>query len=107
MARYLFEASYTADGLRGLMQEGGKARRQAVEAMATSLGGRLEEMFFAFGDTDAFVICELPDDEAAAAAAMRVSASGTASVRTTKLLAPEQIDEAIGRQLTYQAPGEG
>lgn len=107
MGKYLFASTYTSEGLRGLMQEGGKARRRAVEQMASSLGGTLDEMYFAFGDTDVVVICELPDDEAAAAAAMRVSASGVGSVRTTKLLTPEQIDEAIGRQLTYQAPGQG
>ena len=75
-----------------------------MEQLATSVGGHLETLFFAFGDTDVFCICDLPDDEAAAAVAMKVSSSGAARVSTVKLLTPEQIDEAIGRQLTYQAP---
>jgi uncharacterized protein with GYD domain len=77
-----------------------------VEELATSLGGHLESIFFAFGETDAFVTMELPDDEAAAAAAMRVSAAGGATVRTVKLLTPEQIDTAIERELSYAIPGD-
>jgi uncharacterized protein with GYD domain len=107
MPHYLFLSSYTREGLEGLLADGGTGRRKAIEQLATSLGGHLESLFFAFGDTDVFGIVDLPDDEAAAAAAMKVNASGAATVRTTKLLTPEQVDEAVGRQLSYSAPGAG
>lgn len=105
MPRYLWKANYTLEGLRGVMNEGGTGRRKAIETLATSLGGHLESMYYAFGDTDVYVIGEMPDDEAAAAVSLRVSASGGATVETVKLLDPEQIDEAIDRELEYRAPG--
>lgn len=105
MSHYLFESNYTAEGLSGLMKDGGTGRRKAIEELCTSVGGHLETMHFAFGDTDVFVMADLPDDEAAASVALKVSASGKATVRTVKLLTVEQIDEAVGRKLAYRAPG--
>lgn len=103
--RFLFKANYTLDGLQGLMKEGGTGRKKAVETLATSLGGHLVSIDYAFGDTDTYVICELPDDQAAAAASLRITATGMATVSTVRLLDPTQIDEAVDRQLEYRAPG--
>jgi uncharacterized protein with GYD domain len=105
MPKYLFEVSYTREGLAGVLKEGGTRRREAVEQAAGTLGGQLESFYFAFGDRDAFVIQDLPDDEAAAAAAMTVNASGAAVVKTTVLLTPEQVDEAAKRTVEYRPPG--
>jgi uncharacterized protein with GYD domain len=69
------------------------------------LGGQLESFYFGFGDRDAYVILDVPDDEAAAAVAMTVNAAGGATVRTTVLLTPEQVDEAAKRSVDYRAPG--
>lgn len=105
MPKYLFEASYTAEGLRGLKDAGGSTRAKAVNDMVTGLGGTLESFHFAFGDVDAYVVVDLPDDEAAAAAAFTVSASPTTKVRTTKLLTLEEADEALERSVNYRPPG--
>jgi uncharacterized protein with GYD domain len=105
MPRYMLLAEYTFEGLQGLLKEGGTGRRKAVETLVSSLGGHLETMHYAFGETDVFVTCELPDDEAAAAASLRVAASGMANTRVVKLLDPSQIDAAVDRQLEYRAPG--
>lgn len=105
MAKYLLRVSYTADGAKGLMQEGGSKRRSMAEKLAESLGGRVESFYFAFGDTDAYVIAEVPDISSAAAIALTVSASGAASIRTTVLMTPEQIDEAARKSPQYTAPG--
>lgn len=105
MPRYLLQANYTLEGLQGLLKEGGTGRKKSIETLTSSLGGQLLSIDYAFGDTDVFVMCELPDDEAAAAASLRVTASGMATVRTVKLLAPEQVDAAIDRKLEYRAPG--
>ena len=56
MPKYLTVASYTAQGAKGLLKEGGTARRAAVEELMKNLGGRLEAFYFAFGDNDAYVI---------------------------------------------------
>jgi uncharacterized protein with GYD domain len=105
MPKFLVEASYTREGLAGVMEKGGGSRRDAVAEMASGLGGNVECFYFGFGDNDAFVIVDLPDNEAAAAVAMAVGASGGASTRTTVLLTPEQVDEAAERSVNYRPPG--
>lgn len=105
MPKYLVEAKYTHEGLQGLLKDGGTGRRKAVEELCTSLHGHLDSIHYAFGDTDAYVIIDMPDDEAVAAAMLRVTASGAVTTKTTKLLTVEQVDEAIGRELAYRAPG--
>ena len=105
MPRYLFAASYTLDGVRGVQSGGGTARRDAVAATAESVGGRLESFDFAFGDRDAYVIAEAPDNAAAAAIALVVNGSGGATVQTTVLLSPEEIDDAAKRSVSYTPPG--
>lgn len=105
MPRYLVMADYTSEGMKGVLSKGGTARRDAVEKMATDLGGRLESFYFAFGDHDAFVVVELPDNTAAAAVGMAVSASGMAAATTTVLLTPEEVDKASSASVDYVAPG--
>jgi len=58
-----------------------------------------------FGDHDAYVIAELPDNEAAAAVALTVNASGGATTKTIVLLTPEEVDAAAQRSVAYRAPG--
>lgn len=105
MPKYLFEATYAPEGVRGLKEAGPSSRAKAVEDMATGLGGSLESFHFAFGDVDAYVIVDLPDDEAAAAAAFTVGATPSTKVRTVKLLTLDEADAAIGRSVSYRPPG--
>lgn len=105
MPRYLFRANYTLEGLQGLMKEGGTGRKKAIETLTSSLGGHLVSLDYAFGADDVYAICELPDDESAAAASLRITASGAVTTETIKLLSPEQIDSAIDRELVYRKPG--
>jgi len=105
MAKYLFAASYTKQGVEGIRAKGGQARADAIRSLAEGLGGTMETFYFAFGDVDAFVIVDLPDDETAAAVALAVGASGAAGVRTTKLLTPAQVDAAAGKTVDYRPPG--
>jgi uncharacterized protein with GYD domain len=105
MPKYLFEASYTPEGVRGIKDAGAASRAKAVSDMATALGGSLESFHFAFGDVDAYVVVDLPDDEAAAAAAFTVGASTLTTLKTVKLLTLEEADAAIGRSVSYRPPG--
>jgi uncharacterized protein with GYD domain len=105
MARYLLKASYTLDGVKGVVKDGGSARRDSVAKMTGALGGKLETFYFAFGDTDAYVIVELPDNKAAAAVAMAVNAAGGAQVETVVLLTPEEVDQAAKTAVDYRPPG--
>ena len=105
MARFLFEASYTQDGIKGIQSAGGSSRRDAIERVAESVGGRLESFHFAFGDNDAYVIADLPDNESATAVALAAGAAGGAMVRTVVLLTPEEVDAAAKRSVDYRPPG--
>ena len=105
MPKYLFEASYTTQGVEGVRSKGGVDRRDAVADTVKGVGGSLECFYFAFGENDAMVIVDLPDDEAAAAVALIVNAAGGATVKTTVLLTPEQVDEAAKRAVSYRPPG--
>jgi uncharacterized protein with GYD domain len=105
MAKFLFEVSYTLEGIQGVRNAGGSKRRDAVAQFAASAGGRLEAFYFAFGDRDAFAIVELPDSESATAVALTVNASGGATMRTVVLLTPEEVDAAAERSIDYLAPG--
>lgn len=105
MAKYLIVASYTSPGVKGVIAKGGTARREAVEKMVADIGGHLESFYFAFGEGDAFVTVDLPDNVSAAALGLAVGASGMATTRTTVLLTPEEIDRAAATQVNYAPPG--
>ena len=105
MPKYLFEASYTQEGAKGLIKGGGSKRRAAIEAMAKELGGKVEAFYFAYGDTDALVIIDLPDSVSATAVSLNVGASGAARVKTTVLITPEEVDQAVKKTVHYRAPG--
>ena len=76
-----------------------------MSAAIESVGGSLESFHFGFGDHDAYVIADVPDNESAAALAISVNAAGGAVVRTTVLLTPEEVDAAAQRSVGYRAPG--
>src|SRR4051812_50114478 len=107
MSKFLFKASYTVEGVKGLRRAGGSSRRDAVAKAVESVGGQLERFYFAFGDHDAFVIADLPDNQSAAAVALAVSAAAGASVRTVVLLTAEELDTAVKRSIDYAPPAEG
>jgi uncharacterized protein with GYD domain len=105
MPKYLWKASYTPEGVAGVAKEGGSGRVDAVKAATESAGGTLETFYFAFGGADAYVIADLPDNEAAIAVALAVNQSGRASVETIVLLTPEQVDAARGRSVNFRPAG--
>jgi uncharacterized protein with GYD domain len=104
MAKYLFQASYTPDGVIGLMQDTAAGRRNAVRAAVKSVGGKLESLYFSFGSDDVILIADLPDNIAAARLAIAVAASGLVSMMTTPLLTVEEMDKALSKGAKYQAP---
>jgi uncharacterized protein with GYD domain len=106
MPKYLVEANYVGEGLKGLLKEGGSSRRAAVEKLFASVGGKVEAFYFAFGKTDLFVIAELPDNVSAAALSLTVSAAGAVTSRVTVLLTPEEIDAAARKSPQYRPPGQ-
>jgi uncharacterized protein with GYD domain len=106
MASYLIIGSYSSEGAKGVMKNGGTARADAVKKSVKSLGGKVQSFHFAFGADDVFVIADLPDNIAAAALGLAVSATGLVGVKTVVLLTPAEIDEAAKRQVSYSPPGK-
>jgi len=105
MPKYLITASYTSDGVKGLLKDGGSGRRAAVQKMTESVGGKLDAFYFAFGGHDAIIICDLPDAATAAAVSLSVNASGAVRLSTTPLITAEEMDAATKKSVGYRAPG--
>jgi uncharacterized protein with GYD domain len=105
MPKYLTMVSYTPEGIKGLVKEGGTARRAAVQKMLENLGGRLEGFYFAFGENDAYVISEGPDNATAAAISLAIT-TGAIRTKTIVLLTPEEVDQAVRIRVDYQPAGK-
>ena len=105
MPKYLIAANYQGDAMKGLLKDGGTGRRRAVDEMLTSVGGKVESFYYAFGDTDAYVVVDVPDNVTAAAVALTVGASGAIKLKTTVLMTPEEVDQAAKKSPSYRAPG--
>jgi uncharacterized protein with GYD domain len=106
MTKYLWQASYTADGVKGVLKEGGSGRRDAVEKLIADLGGTLEAFYFAFGEDDVYIISELPDNTTAAAISLAVGSTGAVRIKTSVLLTPDEVDRAVHTTVGYRAPGK-
>jgi uncharacterized protein with GYD domain len=105
MPKFLWMASYTADGVKGVLKDGGTGRRAVVERMTEDLGGKVEAFYFAFGGDDVYVIADLPDTTTAAAISLTINAQGAVQLKTVELLTPEEVDEATKKSVDYRPPG--
>jgi uncharacterized protein with GYD domain len=105
MPKYLVEGRYTSDGAKGLAREGGSRRRADIAKTVESAGGKLEAVYFAFGDADFYIIFELPDNVSAAAVSLAANQSGFVASKTVVLLTPDEMDQAIKKTVAYLPPG--
>ncbi len=105
MPKFLIEASYRVDGVKGVMKDGGSGRRSAAQKAVESVGGKLEAFYFTFGDHDAILIADVPDVTAIMALSLAVNGSGAVKARTTPLISVEEVDAAVKKTVGYRAPG--
>mgnify|MGYP001606206365 CR=1 FL=1 len=105
MPTFLWRASYTAEGSKGLMKDGGSKRRDFIQQMVTKAGGKLHAFYFAIGDADVYGITEFPDMATAVAFSLSVNASGAVNLRSTMLLTAEEMDAATKKTVAYRPPG--
>jgi uncharacterized protein with GYD domain len=106
MPKYLVRVSYTTEGAKGVLKDGGSARRKAAEDAVAAVNGKVEAFYFAFGEDDAFLIIDVPDPTSAAALALTVAATGTIDSSMTVLITPEEIDEAARKHVAFRPPGK-
>ena len=105
MPKFLIEASYTADGFKGLQKDKAAGRTQAVKNALKALDGQLECLYWCLGDRDAIAVIDVPNTVTASAFASAVSASGLVRTKTTPLLTAEEFDTALSTDAKYKAPG--
>jgi uncharacterized protein with GYD domain len=105
MPKFLALISYTSEGIKGVTKAGGTARRAVADKLLKSLGGRLEAFYFAFGESDAYLIFDVPDNSTAAAISLTVAGTGMIRMKTILLLTPEEIDQAMKKPVHYEPPG--
>ena len=106
MAKYMIKASYSHEGIKGVMAKGGSARAEAIKKLASGVGGSVERVYFSFGSDDLFAIVDAPSHEAMAAIAGTVGQTGALrSYETVVLLTPAQLDEASKMTIDYAPPG--
>ena len=106
MPRYMVTGSYTVEGIRGVLKEGGSGRKKAVEAAVKAMGGHMEAYYFAFGAHDVVSIVEVPDNVTALTLSMGIASTGTVRTTTTVLLTPEEVDQATKKTLQFRAAGQ-
>jgi uncharacterized protein with GYD domain len=106
MAKFLVQASYTAEGLRVLQKDKASGRRDVVVSALESLGGRLESIYFSLGEYDVVAIAEMPDHLTATAMSVASSASGLVRTKTTPLLTVEETDQALQKSVNLRFQGQ-
>lgn len=105
MAKFLIQGSYTAEGARGLIKEGGTSRRAAVQKALDGLGGTLDSFYYTYGSQDLVAICDVPDPISGLALSLTVNASGAVRISTTPLLSVEDVDAACKKTVSYRPAG--
>jgi uncharacterized protein with GYD domain len=105
MPKYLVSVTYSAEGAKGVRQDGGTKRREVATHAVESVGGKIEAFYFSFGEQDAIIIADLPDAASAAAVSLAVTSTGAARLTTTPLITAEEMDHAAGKKTAYRAPG--
>ncbi|MBN2549931.1 MAG: GYD domain-containing protein [Anaerolineales bacterium] len=105
MQKYLFYGSYTPEGYRGLLEEGGSVRIEVSKRALQSVGGSLEAFYYSNGEQDFYIIVNLPDNVSSTAITLAGNASGTFCIRAVALLTPEEMDEAVKMKVDFRPPG--
>jgi uncharacterized protein with GYD domain len=106
MPKYLFQGTYTADGIKGLEKDKASGRAAALRSALEALGGRLEAFYLAFGEHDSVLLADLPDNASATAFTLTVSKSGLVRTSTTPLVSVEEADKALEKKISFRAPGQ-
>ena len=106
MPKYLMEATYGVEGVKGLAKEGGSSRKKTIESLVQGMGGKLESFYYSFGHSDVYLIVDLPDAASAVAISLAVNQSGAVQLKTHVLLSTEEMDQAGKMSVAYRAPGK-
>ncbi len=104
MPKYLIQASYTEKGLQAILKEGSSKRFEVVGNVVMRMGGVIEALYYALGETDVFMIVNLPDNVCASALSLVSNASGAMKVKTTVLVTLDEIEQATSKISGFGVP---
>ena len=104
MPKYLVEASYTAESLKGLVKDKASGRKAAVAQALADLGGALDAIYFTLGEHDVVLLCDCPDNATVASLGTIASASGMVRTMITPLLTADELDQTIAKGVNYRPP---
>ena len=105
MSKFLLEASYTAEGLQGLIKDKASGRKTAITQALATVGGKLDSLYFSLGERDVLLVCDCPDYASVASVGLTASASGMVRTKITPLLTVEELDQTIAKGVHYRPPG--
>ena len=106
MPHYMVQAAYTVGAWGGLVKDP-QDRAEALRPAIETLGGKLVSFYMSFGEYDAVVIVEMPDNVSAAAVSIAAAAGGAVkAIKTTPLMTVQEGMEAMRKagQAGYRPP---
>ena len=106
MAHYLFQVAYTNEAWATQVKNP-QNRLELVRPVVERLGGKVVDAWFAFGDYDVVLICDMPSNVSAAALSMAATAGGAMkAIKTTPLMTIAEGIDAMKRagDAGYQPP---
>ena len=106
MAKYLINATYTAEGFKGVIKDKASGRKAAIEKALASVGAKLDGIYFTFGNQDVVLIVDAPDNATVMTVGLAACSTGLARTSTTPLLTIEETDQAIKKSVQYSGPGQ-
>jgi uncharacterized protein with GYD domain len=102
----LIQVAYTQSSAKAMMANP-QPREDVIRKAVEAFGGKFHSFFFAFGEYDAYVTFELPDNKSAAALALAVASTGSVSKYvTTVLMTSAEAVEAMkaASKVSYTPP---
>ncbi|HET7212105.1 MAG TPA: GYD domain-containing protein [Terriglobia bacterium] len=106
MAKYLIQATYSAEGFKGVAKDKASGRKAALEKALAGVGAGLDAIYYSFGDYDVVLIVDAPDNATVAAVGMAACSTGLARTSTIPLLTIEEVDQAVKKSVKYRGPGQ-
>jgi len=106
--KFLMQATFSTDGVKNLIEQGGTKREQQLQGLARSLGGSLEAVYFSPHRNEGFVIFDLPEGQRInlAGTVMAVNAGGFVQVKAQPVLTAKELDSAVEKARSVKVPGK-
>jgi uncharacterized protein with GYD domain len=104
--KLLILGSYNAEGTKGVIKEGGSGRKAAIQTALNGIGGKLDGIYYAYGDADVYALVDVPDAVSGLALSLVVNASGVVRAKTVPLFTAEEVDAACKKSVPYRGAGQ-